>query len=65
MNHNDSTQSTNWNNSDVEPISDVLAFTAPSEDFDIDVLAGLRRALEDVKAGRVHPYSKLRELLDE
>lgn len=32
---------------------------------DVDVADRLRQALEDVKAGRVYPYDKLREMIDD
>jgi hypothetical protein len=34
------------------------------EEDSIDVASQLRQALEDVKAGRVYPYEKLREMLE-
>lgn len=36
---------------------------AIDEDEDIDVADRLRQAFEDVKAGRVYPYERLREML--
>lgn len=34
-------------------------------DDEVDVVNQLRRALEDVKAGRVYPYDKLREMIED
>jgi hypothetical protein len=36
-----------------------------SDEDEIDVASRLREALNDVKAGRVYPYSKLREMIDD
>ncbi len=39
--------------------------TSIDEDDPIDVAGQLRNALEDMKAGRVYPYDKLREMLED
>ncbi len=34
-------------------------------DDEVDVASRLRQALEDVKSGRVYPYDKLREMIED
>jgi hypothetical protein len=38
--------------------------TSPDDD-EVDVASRLRQALNDVKAGRVYPYDKLREMIED
>jgi hypothetical protein len=42
-----------------------IALEDDEAEDDIDVASRLREALNDVKAGRVYPYSKLREMIDD
>ena len=48
-------------------LAEADAQIAPSDEEidEVDVASRLREALEDVKAGRVYPYDKLREMIDD
>ncbi len=46
-------------------LAEADALVVPSEDDEVDVASRLREALKDVKAGRVYPYDKLREMIED
>ena len=45
--------------------ADAQATVSDEMDDDINVASRLREALNDVKAGRVYPYDKLREMIED